>query len=318
MRVYEDNSYSIGNTPLVRLNKLTRGCGATVLVKTEGRNPAYSVKCRVGASMIWDGEARGLIKPGTRIVEPTSGNTGIALAFVCAARGYDCVLTMPETMSLERRKVLQALGAEIVLTPGAEGMRGAIKRAEEIVAEDPDRHYLPQQFKNPANPAIHERTTGPEIWHDTEGRVDVVVSCVGTGGTITGIGRHLKKISHHPVTMVAVEPKNSPVIAQTLAGETPVPGAHKIQGMGAGFVPDVLDLSIIDRVEHVVDEEAFETARRLATDEGILCGISSGAAAAVAIRLAGMEEFAGKMIVAILPDLGERYLSTDLFKVAAD
>ncbi len=318
MRVYEDNSYSIGNTPLVRLNKLTRGCGATVLAKTEGRNPAYSVKCRVGASMIWDGEARGLIKPGTRIVEPTSGNTGIALAFVCAARGYDCVLTMPETMSVERRRVLQALGAEIVLTPGSEGMRGAIQRAEEIVAEDPDRHYLPQQFKNPANPAIHERTTGPEIWRDTEGRVDVVVSCVGTGGTITGIGRHLKKISHHPITMVAVEPKNSPVIAQTLAGQTPVPGSHKIQGMGAGFIPDVLDLSIIDRVEHVVDDEAFETARRLATDEGILCGISSGAAASVAIRLAGMEEFAGKIIVAILPDLGERYLSTDLFKSAAD
>ncbi len=311
--VYADNSRSIGNTPLVKLNHIIKNAKATVLVKTEGRNPAYSVKCRIGASMIWDAEERGLIGPDTEIVEPTSGNTGIALAYVCAARGYKLTLTMPESMSLERRRVLAAFGANLVLTPTAEGMTGAIRKAEEMVASDPDRYYMPQQFKNPANPAIHEKTTGPEIWEATAGAVDAVVAGVGTGGTITGISRYIKKTAGKAIVSVAVEPAASPVISQTLAGQPLTPGGHKIQGIGAGFIPDTLDLSMIDRVEQVGDEVALEYARRLAREEGILCGISSGAAVAAAACLAQCDEFAGKTIVVILPDAGERYLSTALF-----
>jgi len=313
-KVYEDNSLSIGNTPLVRLNHVTKGAKATVLAKIEGRNPAYSVKCRIGAGMIWDAEARGVLKPGVEIVEPTSGNTGIALAYVAAARGYKLTLTMPETMSVERRRVLAALGANLILTPGAEGMKGAIARAEEIAASDPARWFLPQQFKNPANPAIHERTTGPEIWDDTEGGIDVLVAGVGTGGTISGVSRYIKRTKGKDIVSVAVEPKESPVISQKRAAEELKPGPHKIQGIGAGFIPDTLDLSVVDRVEQVESGEAIEFARRLAQEEGLLVGISSGAAAVAAVRLANLDEFAGKTIVVVFPDLAERYLSTPLFE----
>jgi len=312
--IYQDNSLSIGRTPLVRLNRLTQGLKATVLAKIEGRNPAYSVKCRIGAAMIWDAEKRGVLKPGVEIVEPTSGNTGIALAYVAAARGYRLTLTMPETMSIERRRVLAAFGANLVLTPGDKGMKGAIARAEEIAASDPVRYFLPQQFKNPANPAIHETTTGPEIWNDTEGNVDVLVAGVGTGGTISGISRFWEKIKGKPLHSVAVEPKESPVITQKLAGQELKPGPHKLQGIGAGFIPDTLDLSVVDQVEQVDITEAVAYARQLATEEGILSGISCGAATAVAVRLASRPEFAGKTIVVILPDAGERYLSTVLFE----
>jgi cysteine synthase A len=312
-KIYRNNPESIGNTPLVQLNRVTQGAKARVLAKIEGRNPAYSVKCRIGAAMIWDAEQRGQLKPGVEIVEPTSGNTGIALAYVAAARGYKLTLTMPETMSIERRHVLAAFGAHLVLTPGAEGMKGAIQRAEDIAASEPGRFFLPQQFKNPANPAIHETTTGPEIWNDTQGAIDVLVSGVGTGGTITGISRYIKNIRGKKILSVAVEPKESPVITQKRAGQELKPGPHKIQGIGAGFIPDTLDLSIIDRVEQVDSAEAVAFARRLAREEGLLVGISCGAAGAVAAQLAQQDEFAGKTIVVILPDSGERYLSTVLF-----
>ena len=312
--IFADNSQSIGNTPLVKLNHVTVGAKAIVLGKVEGRNPAYSVKCRIGANMIWDAELRGILKPGVEIIEPTSGNTGIALAFVAAARGYKLTLTMPETMSIERRRVLAALGANLILTPGAEGMKGAIKRAEDLAASDPQRYFLPQQFKNPANPAIHEKTTGPEIWEDTEGGVDVIVAGVGTGGTISGISRYIKNTKGKKIISVAVEPKESPVISQQLAGKLLQPGPHKIQGIGAGFIPDILDLSMIDRVEQVESDESIEFAKRMAKEEGLLVGISSGAAALAAVRLAQQDEFAGKIIVVILPDLAERYLSTALFE----
>jgi len=313
-KIYKDNSESIGNTPLVRLNRVAQGAKATILAKIEGRNPAYSVKCRIGAAMIWDAEKRGVLKPGVEIVEPTSGNTGIALAYVAAARGYPLTLTMPETMSIERRRVLAALGANLILTPGAEGMKGAIQRAEAMAAADPKKYFLPQQFKNPANPAIHEKTTGPEIWNDTDGGIDVLVAGVGTGGTLTGISRYIKKTRGKNIVSVAVEPKESPVISQKLAGQELKPGPHKIQGIGAGFIPDTLDLSLVDRVEQVDAAEAVDMARRLAREEGMLVGISCGAAAAVAVRLAQRDEFAGQTIVAILPDAGERYLSTILFE----
>jgi cysteine synthase A len=311
---FEDNSLSIGNTPLVKLNRITGGAGATVLAKVEGRNPAYSVKCRIGAAMVWDAEKKGLLGPGKTIVEPTSGNTGIALAYVAAARGYELILTMPETMSVERRMVLKAFGAKVVLTEGAKGMKGAIEKAEAIVASDPKRHYMPQQFKNPANPDIHETTTGPEIWEATGGAIDVLVSGVGTGGTITGISRHIKNRKGKKIVSVAVEPTHSPVITQKRNGQPLAPGPHKIQGIGAGFIPDVLDLSLVDRVEQVTNDEAISFARRLAREEGLLSGISCGAAAAAAVRLAALPEFAGKTIVAILPDAGERYLTTALFE----
>ena len=285
-----------------------------MLGKVEGRNPAYSVKCRIGAAMIWDAEQKGLLKPGVEIIEPTSGNTGIALAYVAAARGYKLTLTMPETMSLERRRVLAAFGANLLLTPGAEGMPGAISRAEELAASDPKKYYLPQQFKNPANPAIHEKTTGPEIWNDTDGSVDVLVSGVGTGGTITGISRFIKNTKGKKIISVAVEPKESPIISQKLAGQELKPSPHKIQGIGAGFIPDTLDLSLVDRVEQVESDEAVEYARRLAKEEGLLSGISCGAALAAALRLARQDEFKDKTIVVILPDAGERYLSTVLFE----
>jgi cysteine synthase A len=311
---FPDNSFSIGNTPLVKLNRITDGAGATVFGKVEGRNPSYSVKCRIGAAMVWDAEKKGLLGPGKTIVEPTSGNTGIALAFVAAARGYEVILTMPETMSVERRQVLKAFGAKLVLTEGAKGMKGAIAKAEEIVASDPSRHFMPQQFKNPANPLVHETTTGPEIWEGTAGAIDVLVSGIGTGGTITGVSRFIKNTKGRKLLAVAVEPTHSPVITQTRNGEPLVPGPHKIQGIGAGFIPDVLDLSLIDRVETVSNEESIAFARRLAREEGLLSGISCGAAAAVAVRLAKLPEFAGKTIVAILPDAGERYLTTALFE----
>ncbi|HZT33461.1 MAG TPA: cysteine synthase A [Bryobacteraceae bacterium] len=311
--IFEDNSLSIGRTPLVKLGRLARQCPATVLAKIEGRNPAYSVKCRIGASMVWDAEKRGVLRPGCEIVEPTSGNTGIALAFVAASRGYPITLTMPETMSLERRKVLKAFGANLILTEGPLGMKGAIARAEEIQQSDPKRYVLLQQFQNPANPDIHFRTTGPEIWDDTDGSIDVLVSGVGTGGTITGVSRYIKQVKGKDILSVAVEPVASPVITQRLAGQPLKPGPHKIQGLGAGFIPDTLDLSVVDRVEQITDDEALETARRLAREEGILSGISCGAAAAVALRLARSPEFAGKTIVTILPDSGERYLSSVLF-----
>ncbi|MFN8543643.1 MAG: cysteine synthase A [Candidatus Binatia bacterium] len=314
--IFEDNSRSIGRTPMVELKHIGAGTTARILAKIEGRNPAYSVKCRIGASMIWDAETRGVLRPGVEVVEPTSGNTGIALAFVCASRGYRLTLTMPETMSLERRKVLAAFGATLVLTPGPEGMPGAIRRAEEIAASEPGRWFMPQQFTNPANPAIHESTTGPEIWEDTGGAVDVLVSGVGTGGTITGVSRYIKQTKGRALVSVAVEPAKSPVITQTRAGEKPTPSPHKIQGIGAGFVPGNLDLSLVDRVEQVTDEEAIEMARRLAREEGILSGISCGAAAVVALRLARSGEFGGKTIVTVLPDSGERYLSTVLFAEA--
>ena len=313
-RWFRDNSLSIGRTPLVKLNRIVDGAKATVLGKIEGRNPAYSVKCRIGASMVWDAEKKGLLGPGKTIVEPTSGNTGIALAYVAAARGYGIILTMPETMSIERRTVLKAFGAKLVLTEGAKGMKGAIDKADEIVASDPSKYYLPQQFKNPANPQIHEDTTGPELWEDTEGTIDVLVSGIGTGGTITGVSRYIKKTRGKPILSVAVEPIHSPVITQTLRWEPLKPGPHKIQGIGAGFIPDVLDLSLVDRVETVTNDESIEFARRLSREEGILSGISCGAAAAVAIRLARSPEFEGKTIVTILPDAGERYLTTALFE----
>src|ERR1035437_7109121 len=314
MASFEDNSLSIGNTPLVRLNRIVNGSGAKVYGKIEGRNPSYSVKCRIGASMIWDAEKRGLLRPDVELVEPTSGNTGIALAFVAASRGYCITLTMPETMSLERRKVLKAFGANLVLTEGPLGMKGAIAKAEEIYNSDPKHYVLLQQFKNPANPEIHFRTTGPEIWDDTDGEVDVLVSGVGTGGTITGVSRYIKQARGKAITSVAVEPAGCPVITQKLAGQPLKPGPHKIQGIGAGIIPDTLDLSVVDRVETITNEEAIETAQRLAREEGILSGISSGAAAAVAVRLANQPEFAGKTIVVILPDSGERYLPSVLFE----
>jgi cysteine synthase A len=315
---YEDNSRSIGRTPLVRLNRVTDGAQATVLAKIEGRNPAYSVKCRIGAAMIWDAEKRGLLGPGRELVEPTSGNTGIALAFVAAARGIPLTLTMPESMSLERRKLLIAYGAKLVLTEAAKGMKGAVAKAEEITASDPDRYVLLQQFKNPANPAIHEDTTGPEIWNDTEGAVDILVSGVGTGGTITGVSRYLKLTQGKPILSVAVEPEASPILTQQRAGQPLQPGPHKIQGIGAGFVPEVLDLSLVDDIEQVSNEEAILFARRLAHEEGILSGISCGAAAAVAVRLARRPENTGKTIVVVLPDSGERYLSSVLFEGVFD
>ncbi|MHB8763399.1 MAG: cysteine synthase A [Deferrisomatales bacterium] len=306
-RIYPDNSQSIGNTPLVKINRMAQGLGATVLAKVEGRNPAYSVKCRIGASMVWDAEKRGVLKPGVTVVEPTSGNTGIALAFVCAARGYRLVLTMPETMSLERRKMLAAFGAELVLTPGSEGMGGAIRRAQEMAEADPKGIFMPNQFKNPANPQIHFDTTGPEIWNDTDGAIDVLISGVGTGGTITGVSRYVKQVQKKAIRSVAVEPANSPV----LSGGSP--GPHKIQGIGAGFKPEVLDMGVVDEVVQVTDDEAFEHSRRLAKEEGIVSGISCGAAMAAALKVAARPESKGKTLVVVLPDSGERYLSTVLF-----
>jgi cysteine synthase len=311
--VFSDNSLSIGRTPLVRLNRILDGAPVTLLAKVEGRNPAYSVKCRIGASMVWDAEKRGILKAGKALIEPTSGNTGIALAFVAAARGYPITLTMPETFSVERRKVLRAFGANLVLTEGRDGMKGAIDKAEEIVASDPDRWVLLQQFKNPANPEIHVKTTGPEIWEDTDGKIDVLVSGIGTGGTITGVSRYIKQTKGKQILSVGVEPTASPVITQTLQNKPLKPGPHKIQGIGAGFIPDTLDLSIVDRVELVSNDESIEMARRLAKDEGILSGISCGAAVAAAVRLAQQPEFKGKTMVVILPDSGERYLSTPLY-----
>lgn len=315
---YEDNSHSIGQTPLVRLNRIGEGAPVTLLAKIEGRNPAYSVKCRIGAAMIWDAERRGLLGPGKELVEPTSGNTGIALAFVAAARNISLTLTMPETMSLERRKLLIAYGAKLVLTEGAKGMSGAIAKAEEIAASDPGRYVLLQQFKNPANPAIHEQTTGPEIWNDTDGAIDILVSGVGTGGTITGVSRYIKQTQGKAIVSIAVEPEASPVLSQYRAGQQLKPAPHKIQGIGAGFVPDVLDLSLIDQIEQVSNEEAIAYARRLAREEGILSGISCGAAAAVAVRVAKRPENAGKTLVVVLPDSGERYLSSPLFEGVFD
>jgi cysteine synthase A len=314
MPIYQDNTKSIGHTPLVRINRLDAASGATVLAKIEGRNPAYSVKCRIGASMVWDAEERGTLKPGMSIVEATSGNTGIALAFAAAARGYGCVLTMPDTMSMERRKVLVAFGAKLILTPGAKGMKGAIAKSEELAASDPSKYVLMKQFENPANPGIHERTTGPEIWDDTQGNVDVFVSGVGTGGTLTGVSRYIKHTRAKKILTVAVEPTHSPVISQTLAGQPLVPAPHKIQGIGAGFIPKNLDVSLIDRVEQVSNDEAIAVARKLAREEGMLCGISCGAAMAAALRLAREPGLAGKNIVVILPDAGERYLSGALFE----
>lgn len=305
MPIFADNSETIGRTPLVRINRLTQGLKATVLAKIEGRNPAYSVKCRIGASMIWDAEQSGKLKPGMHVVEPTSGNTGIALGYVCAARGYPLTLTMPETMSVERRMMLKGFGAELILTPGADGMKGAIAKAEELAAQP--GWFMPQQFKNPANPAIHFKTTGPEIWHDTDGKIDIFVAGVGTGGTITGVGRYLKKEKNHPVKIIAVEPTASPVLSGG------APGRHKIQGIGAGFIPDILDRSLIDEVLQVTDDESLETAKQLARKEGISCGISCGAAMAAALKIAARPESAGKVIVTVLPDSGERYLSTALF-----
>lgn len=313
-KIFDDNSFSIGQTPLIRLNRILDGSKARILAKIEGRNPSYSVKCRIGSSMVWDAEKKGVLKPGMELVEPTSGNTGIALAYVAAARGYGLTLTMPDTMSIERRKILKAFGADIILTDGALGMQGAVNKAEDMCQNDPERYVLLQQFKNPANPAIHEKTTGPEIWQDTGGRVDAIVCGVGTGGTLTGITRFLKKMNGSNVTAVAVEPAESPVISQRLSKEDLKPGSHKIQGIGAGFIPEVLDLTLIDRVEKVHSEEALEFARRLAREEGILSGISSGAAVAVAIRLGKEEAFENKTIVVILPDSGERYLSSVLFE----
>jgi cysteine synthase A len=309
---FADNSFSIGNTPLIKINKMTKGLKATILAKIEGRNPAYSVKCRIGANMIWTAEREGVLKPGMEIIEPTSGNTGIALAYVAAARGYKLNITMPETMSIERRKVLSILGANIILTPGAKGMKGAIEEAERIAASNP-KFFIPQQFKNPANPEIHFKTTGPEIWEQSDGGIDVLVSGVGTGGTISGVSRYIKGERRKKIVSVAVEPAESPVITQHLAGQEVKPGPHKIQGIGAGFIPDTLDLSVVDRVEQVTSEEAIVHARRLAREEGILSGVSCGAAIAVALRLAKSGEFAGKTIVTILPDSGERYLSGPLF-----
>ncbi len=310
---FADNSYSIGRTPLVRLNRVTGGAPVTMLAKIEGRNPAYSVKCRIGASMVWDAEKRGVLKPGKELIEPTSGNTGIALAFVGAARGYKVTLLMPETMSMERRKVLKALGARLILTEGSRGMAASIERAEEMVASDPERFVLLQQFQNPANPEIHFKTTGPEIWHDTQGKVDVLVAGIGTGGTISGISRYFKAEKNQPLISIGVEPAGSPVISQTLTGQPLHPGPHGIQGIGAGFIPGTLDLKMVDRIEQVTDEESIEMARRLAREEGILSGISCGAAVSAAVRVAREPEMRGKTIVVILPDSGERYLSSALF-----
>ncbi|MBP6241444.1 MAG: cysteine synthase A [Hydromonas sp.] len=312
-QIFADNTLSIGNTPLVKLNRIVGNAGATVLAKIEGRNPAYSVKCRIGAAMVADAEQRGVLTAGKELVEPTSGNTGIALAFAAAAKGYPITLTMPDTMSVERRKLLAAYGAKLVLTEGAKGMKGAIAKAEEIVASNPEKYVLLQQFKNPANPAIHASTTGPEIWNATDGKVDIFVAGVGTGGTITGVSRYFKNERKAALWSVAVEPSASPVLTQTRNGEPVAPGPHKIQGIGAGFVPDTLDLSVVDQIEQVGNEEAIEYARRLAKEEGIIAGISCGAAVAVAARLANLPEHAGKTIVVILPDSGERYLSTALF-----
>src|SRR5271166_879843 len=311
---FEDNSRSIGGTPLVRLNRLGAGSSAPILAKIEARNPSFSVKCRIGAAMVWDAERRGVLGAGKEIVEPTSGNTGIALAFVAAARGIPLTLTMPETMSLERRKLLVAYGAKLILTEGAKGMSGAVAAAEEIAGSDPDRYFLPQQFNNPANPAIHETTTGPEIWEQTGGAIDILISGVGTGGTITGVSSYIKKKQGKTIVSVAVEPAASPVLTQHRTGLPLKPGSHKIQGIGAGFIPKVLDLSLVDQVEQVTNEEAFEYARRLTREEGILSGISSGAAVAVAVRLAKRSENQGKTIVVVLPDSGERYLTTPLFE----
>ncbi len=312
--VYQDNSFTIGRTPLVKLNRVVDGAKATVLAKIEGRNPAFSVKCRIGSSIVWDAEERGALKPGMEILEATSGNTGIALAFVGAARGYKVTLAMPDTMTLERRKVLKVLGANLLLTEGAKGMKGAMAKCEELRASDPGHYFLAQQFSNPANPKIHFETTGPEIWQDTDGQVDVLVSGVGTGGTITGVSRYIKNEKKWPMLSVAVEPAGSPVITQTRENQELKPGPHKIQGLGAGFIPENLDLSTVDRVEQVTNEESIEMARRLATEEGILCGISCGAAAVAAVRLAKEPEMAGKTIVVVMPDAGERYLSSALFE----
>ncbi|EPG0368003.1 cysteine synthase A [Photobacterium damselae] len=309
-KIYEDNSLTIGNTPLVRLNRVSNG---KVLAKIEARNPSFSVKCRIGANMIWDAERKGLLKEGVELVEPTSGNTGIALAFVAAARGYKLTLTMPESMSLERRKLLKALGANLELTEAAKGMKGAIEKAEEIVASNPSKYLLLQQFNNPANPEIHEKTTGPEIWDATGGDIDVFVSGVGTGGTLTGVSRYIKQQKGKAITTVAVEPAESPVITQTLNGDTIQPAPHKIQGIGAGFIPGNLDLDLIDEVERVSSDDAIEMAQRLMAEEGILAGISSGAAVVAANNLASRPEYADKNIVVILPSSGERYLSTALF-----
>jgi len=312
-RIYQNNPQSIGNTPLVRLNRVV-GPKATVLAKIEGRNPSYSVKCRIGAAMIDDAERRGLLRPGVGIVEPTSGNTGIALAYVAAAKGYELTLTMPETMSLERRRVVAMLGAKLVLTPGAEGMPGAIKKGRGAGRIQSRCVFYAPAIQNPANPAIHEATTGPEIWNDTDGQVDAIVAGVGTGGTITGISRYLKRTRGKDIVSVAVEPASSPVISQHLAGKPLQPGPHKIQGIGAGFIPETLEVGLLDRVEAVGNDEAIEFARRLAREEGILAGISSGAAAAAAARLSVLPEFEGKTIVVILPDAGERYLSSALYE----
>ena len=314
MNVFEDNTKSIGHTPLIRINHIAPKGAATIYAKIEGRNPAYSVKCRIGAAMVWDAEERGLLKPGASIVEATSGNTGIALAYAAAARGYGCVLTMPDTMSMERRKVLVAFGAKLILTPGSKGMKGAIAKAEELAASDPSKYVLMNQFENPANPAIHEKTTGPEIWDDTDGKVDIFVSGVGTGGTLTGVSRYIKNTKGKKMLTVAVEPTHSPVISQTLAHQPLQPSPHKIQGIGAGFVPKNLDLSLVDKVELVSNEDAIAMARRLAREEGILCGISCGAALSAALRLAQDPANQGKNIVVILPDAGERYLSGALFE----
>ena len=311
--IYEDNSLAIGNTPLVKLNSVTKNCKATVLAKIEGRNPAYSVKCRIGANMIWDAEKKGLLTKEKTIIEPTSGNTGIALAFTAAAKGYKLILTMPESMSLERRRVMAVLGAELILTEAAKGMPGAISKAKEIAESDPNKYFMPGQFDNPANPEIHFKTTGPEIWNDCDGEIDVLVAGVGTGGTITGISRYFKKEKNKQILSVAVEPSHSPVISQTLNGEEVKSGPHKIQGIGAGFIPENLDLSLVDQVEQVSNDESIDMALRLAKEEGLLVGISCGAAATAAIRLAEQEQFAGKTIVVVLPDLAERYLSSVMF-----
>ena len=312
-RIFEDNSFAIGHTPLVKLNSITKNAKATVLAKIEGRNPAYSVKCRIGANMIWDAEKKGLLNKDKVIIEPTSGNTGIALAYTAAARGYKLILTMPESMSIERRRMMAVLGAELILTEAAKGMPGAIAKAKEIGESDPDKYFMPGQFDNPANPEIHFKTTGPEIWDDTDGQIDVLVSGVGTGGTITGVSRYIKQEKNHSLLSVAVEPTHSPVITQTLNGEEVKPGPHKIQGIGAGFIPKNLDLSVVDQVEQVSNEESISMALRLAQEEGLLVGISCGAAAAVALRLAEKEEFSGKTIVVVLPDLAERYISSVMF-----
>ena len=313
-RIYEDNSFAIGHTPLVKLNSITKNAKATVLAKIEGRNPAYSVKCRIGANMIWDAEKKGLLNKDKVIIEPTSGNTGIALAYTAAARGYKLILTMPESMSIERRRMMAVLGAELILTEAAKGMPGAIAKAKEIADGDPQKYFMPGQFDNPANPEIHFRTTGPEIWDDTDGQIDVLVSGVGTGGTITGVSRFIKQEKNHSLLSVAVEPTHSPVITQTLNGEEVKPGPHKIQGIGAGFIPKNLDLSVVDQVEQVSNDESIAMALRLAQEEGLLVGISCGAAAAVALRLAEKEEFSGKTIVVVLPDLAERYISSVMFE----